>query len=102
MAIKFKCCPNITFINKVTKPAITSVQFADDVTLLITDEGDLRTTLSNYRGFVNLSGPRLNKQKSKIIPINRTIRNHEGITWIQDEKPMRILGTFFKAEAEIS
>ncbi|GFR80583.1 retrovirus-related Pol polyprotein from type-1 retrotransposable element R2 [Elysia marginata] len=65
---------------------IKLVQYADDMTLLLKDEDDLNHALDIIDSFSNISGLRLNKNKSLSMWIgsSKTKDNtHQGISWIK-------------------
>ncbi|CAI5481924.1 unnamed protein product [Closterium sp. Yama58-4] len=83
---------------------LTYVGYADDTTLILKGEDQLRSAAEVLERFGDLSGLRTNKGKSVVIPLgrNRGKQSAEGVDfkWAEDGVPERLLGIWISADGD--
>ena len=89
--------------NNTTIPRI--LQYADDTTLFIKSESDLESALNIIDSFGNVSGLKLNRKKSVILPIGGFERDYfstSNVRWLKNDEYIKIAGIYFGAKQEAS
>ena len=92
-------------INKFETKLSKAVQYADDLSLFLKDESELEFAFSVIEDFGKISGLKLNKKKSIILPFGGYKRKENSITnvtWLNANDYIKILGIFFSGETEAS
>ena len=80
-------------------------QYADDTSLILKDERELESAFKIIESFGTLSGLRLNRQKSVVLPIGGYANDDADtihVTWLKPYEYIKILGIYFSAETEAS
>ena len=99
LAHKIRYDENIKGININTKTAKVR-QYADDTTLLLKDNIDIREVLSRLKEFEFISGLKINKNKSYLMcPGNPGLVGSE-IEGIKVSKEVKILGVWFDNDVQ--
>lgn len=83
----------------------TVLQYADDTSLLLKDEHELESSLEIIEEFGTLSGLKLNRHKSVVLPIGGYVRNEidlNNVRWLKPNDHIKVLGIYFSAEMEAS
>lgn len=104
MAIKIRNNNNISGFS-TNNILIKILQYCDDTTLILKDEGELEAAINDIDTFSIISGLRLNKSKSMGMWIGRSKNNAStpgDINWIKLGEYIKILGIYFNASDEIS
>ena len=81
------------------------LQYADDMTLLVKVEADLKQALTVIEQFSKISELKLNRKKSIGMWVGGSKNNEirgEGITWVEKGKNIKVLGIYFNASEEAS
>ena len=81
------------------------LQYADDTTLFVKSEADLESALNIIDSFGNVSGLKLNRKKSIVLPIGGFVRDfhsNSDVKWLKDEEFIKIVGVYFGAKLEAS
>ena len=98
MAINIRNNPNIQGIRSPQDKEIKMSQFADDTTLLLTDESSITETFKVFDRYERASGAKTNWAKCKGLWsgafVHRTDQLH-GFEWFNDYIPDTILGQYF-------
>ena len=109
LAIRIRNNPDVRGIqvnedrNKNLQTNTTKIkQFADDTTLTMNDEMDLKLAISIVEQFQDFSGLRLNKRKSEGIWMGSRKHERGRIHVIPMKGMIQILGIFYSAEKEAS
>ena len=87
------------------KDDLKLLQYADDMTLLLKHESDLKEALAEIDTFSKTSGLKLNKKKSLGMWVGSYKNKQYGseeISWIKKDENIKILGVFFSTKAEAS
>ena len=77
-------------------------QFADDTTLTMKNENDIRVAISTFEEFKKFFGSKLNRHKSEGTWIASGKHKKGKIQHIPMKGVVKILGVFFSAESEAS
>ena len=88
---------NVT-LNKV-------LQYADDTSLILKNEYELKSALEIIEKFGTFSGLRLNRHKSVVLPLGgyvKTETHSSNVKWLKPNEHIKILGVYFSAENEAS
>ncbi|CAI5463689.1 unnamed protein product [Closterium sp. Yama58-4] len=84
--------------------ALTYIGYADDTTLILKGEDQLRSAVEILERFGDLSGLRTNKGKSVVVPLgrNRGKQSADGVDfkWAEDGVPERLLGIWISADGD--
>ena len=99
MAINIRKNPNIHgILSPQSEKEVKLSQFADDTTLLLTDESSITETFKVFDRYERASGAKINKSKCKGLWsgafAHRTDQLH-GFDWYNDYIPDKILGQYF-------
>ena len=98
MAINIRNNPNIHGIRSPQDKEVKISQFADDTTLLLTDESSITETFKVFDRYERASGAKINRAKCKGLWsgafAHRTDQLH-GFEWFNDYIPDKILGQYF-------
>ena len=89
----------------IIKDDLKLLQYADDMTLLLKHESDLKEALAEIDAFSIISGLKLNKKKSLGMWVGSHKNKQYGseeISWIKKDENIKILGVFFSTKAEAS
>ena len=81
------------------------LQYADDTSLFLKDENELTCAFNIIDNFGAISGLKLNRHKSSILPLGgfiAEITNSCNAKWLQPDDYIKILGVYFSAEKEAS
>ena len=81
------------------------VQYADDLSLFVKNENELEAALIIIDNFGMVSGLKLNRQKSMVLPFGgyqRSFKSVHDVTWLRSEEFIKILGIYFSGETEAS
>ena len=107
MSIKLRFSSNIDDLTIL--PYNTKVprlyQYADDTTLFLKSENDLESALTIIDNFGNISGLKLNRKKSVILPIGGFKRDYlsaSAVRWLNDDEFIKITGVYFGSKLEAS
>ena len=76
--------------------------YADDLTLFLTDETDLRTALDILNGFKYISGLSLNLSKCEAMWIGRNKHRNDTFCGFKWKSKIKILGTYFSNDKNAS
>ena len=91
--------------DSAVKDDLKLLQYADDMTLLLKHESDLKEALAEIDKFSKISGLKLNKKKSLGMWVGSHKNKQYGseeISWIKKDENIKILGVFFSTKAEAS
>ena len=107
LSIKLRNSPEIKGISIPIKNIFLSkvLQYADDTTLFLKDEEELELALCIIDNFSLLSGLKLNRHKSVVLPIGGyTCKNTlvSNVIWLQPHNVIKVLGIYFSGEKEAS
>ena len=107
MSIKLRSVSNIkdcTLLPNNTKiPRI--FQYADDTTILVKSESNLECALNIIDKFGKVSGLKLNRNKSVVLPLGgykRDFASKSNIKWLTEDEYIKITGVYFGAKVEAS
>lgn len=70
--------------------------YADDVSIFILDEESINPVLKDFEAYAQLSGAKLNSNKSGLLPIGK--RNITSLSNFKKISEIRILGLLFDSE----
>ena len=87
------------------KDDLKLLQYADDMTLLLKHESDLKEALAEIDTFSKISELKLNKKKSLGMWVGSHKNKQYGseeISWIKKDENIKILGVFFSTKTEAS
>lgn len=104
MAVRIRNNNNISGFS-TNNILIKILQYCDDTTLILKDEGELKAAINAIDTVSIISGLRLNKSKSMGMWIGRSKNNAStpgDINWIKLGEYIKILGIYFIATDEIS
>ena len=82
-----------------------TMQYADDLSLFLKDEIEVESTFCIIEQFGKISGLRLNRHKSIILPFCGYIRSENALNnvkWLKSNDCIKILGIYFSSEKEAS
>ena len=82
----------------INEKSVRIKQYADDTTLLLKDEIDIREVLSRLKEFENVSGLKINKNKSYLICPGNPLLVGSEIEGIIVSKEVKILGVWFDSD----
>ena len=91
--------------DSAVKDDLKLLQYADDMTLLLKHESDLKEALAEIDKFSKISGLKLNKKKSLGMWVGSHKNKQYGseeISWIKKDENIKILGIFFSTKSEAS
>ena len=99
MAINIRSNPNIHgILSPQSEEEVKLLQFADDTTLLLTDDSSITETFKVFDRYERASGAKVNRSKCKGLWsgafAHRTDQLH-GFDWYNDYIPDKILGQYF-------
>ena len=80
-------------------------QYADDTTLFLKSEADLEYALNIIDEFGKVSGLKLNRHKSVIMPIGGFVRDNfstSDVKWLKEDEFIKITGVYFGSKLEAS
>lgn len=105
LAVKIRNCKEIQGITTLNQQrnARKIIQFADDTTLTMRDEKDIRKAIDIIEQFQGISGLKLNKLKCQgtwLGTRKNEVGNCSGIVMKKDK--LKILGIYFSADTEAS
>ena len=92
-------------INKSNLKLSKALQYADDLSLFLKDESELEAAFSIIEKFGRISGLKLNKQKSIVLPFGGYVRKNFFSTnakWCKSNEYVKILGIYFSGDIEAS
>ena len=94
LAIRFRESKNIKGLNIDVENIIKVLLYADDITVFLRDENDVRIVISVIEEFSNISGLHLNLAKSEAMGIgsSKRITFDIGVKWVRE---IKILGICF-------
>ena len=107
MSIKLR---SSSIINDLTiLPLKTKVprlyQYADDTTLFLKSESDLESAFDILDSFSKISGLKLNRNKSMVLPIGgfeRDFVSDSAVRWLHEDEFIKITGVYFGSKLEAS
>ena len=111
LAIKIRADVQIVSLLNRSEPylnedeSIKMVQYADDLSLFLKNQESLTKALIVIDDFKLLTGLTLNRNKSIAMCLGGLVLNEEkseGLTWLEPDKNMKILGIFFNSKKEAS
>ena len=73
-------------------------QFADDTTLYLKDETDLNIAMTIFQEFANLSGLKMNKQKTQTMWLGSETNRRDRYHDLKRVKQIKILSVHFKSD----
>ena len=85
--------------DRTIKDDLKLLQYADDMTLLLKHESDLKEALAEIDKFSKISGLKLNKKKSLGIWVgSHKLKQYgsEEISWIKKRREYKDLGSIFQ------
>ena len=107
MSIKIRSTPTILGITFPSHNNETPKlhQYADDTTLILKSELALEAALNLIDRFGLVSGLKLNRKKSTILPIGgfqRDYISNSDVKWLGFGEPIKIVGIYFDSDTEAS
>ena len=81
------------------------MQYADDLSLFLKDESELESAFNLIEQFGKITGLKLNKKKSIVLPFGgykRINTSFTNVTWRKSNEYIKILGIFFSSDIEAS
>ena len=81
------------------------LQYADDLSLFVKNETELDSALKIIEQFGMISGLKLNRQKSTVLPFGGFQRNHVSsldVKWLKPDEYIKVLGIYFSGVKEAS
>ena len=82
----------------LTQMIIKIQQFADDTTLYLKDETDLNIAMTIFQEFANLSGLKMNKQKTQTMWLGSETNRRDRYHDLKRVKQIKILSVHFKSD----
>ena len=102
LACRVRGDQNVELIEPLRDTGINFLQYADDATLLVSNNASAEIAFDIVEQFAMCSGLQLNREKSKGLAINIDPPVSLGITWIENGQILKILGIYFSQNVEIS
>ena len=92
-------------INHVNVKLNKVLQYADDLSLFVKNETELEAALKIIEKFGMISGLKLNRQKSIVLPFGGFQHNYESyldVQWLKPDECIKVLGIYFSGVKQAS
>ena len=101
LAIRFRESRDVKGLNIDVENVIKVLLYADDITVFLKDENDVRAVISIIKEFSQISALRLNLTKSEAMGIgsSKRLSFDIGVKWV---KEIKVLGIYFSNEKTAS